>query len=280
MGLFDYPSTPVVSGALLLVVTALCGLLASTRSDRVKRVALSAIPLVQLLVVVGMIYYSGGIMTSLLVLLLVPAFSAMFISRPFTLWVSLFAIVLFMLMSVGDQAEWWSFVERAGYTDGQLAAEKVLRIVLLLAITVSGVFLVLIHHMRRVYRLLEARDEDTFSLAQSADEVMARAIDTLDANSSTDARLILLEGREVIQRMTDKLTDDGVPVARILNVASNHSCNTCSTRIGRLSFYYGIPASQRTARLMGTARNDVHCVPCHQNRGDDCMVCAVWATPG
>ena len=280
MGLFDYPSTPVVTGALLLMVTALCGLLASTRSDRVKRVALSAIPLVQLLVVVGMIYYSGGIMTSLLVLLLVPAFSAMFISLPFTLWVSLFAIVLFMLMSVGDQAEWWSFVERAGYTDGQLAAEKVLRIVLLLAITVSGVFLVLIHHMRRVYRLLEARDEDTFSLAQSADEVMARAIDALDANSSTDARLILLEGREELKRMTGQLADDSVPIARILIFASNHSCNTCSTRIGRLSFYYGIPASQRTARLMGTARNDVHCVPCHQNRGDDCMVCAVWATPG
>lgn len=75
------------------------------------------------------------------------------------------------------------------------------------------------------------------------------------------------------------LESDSVPLARLLNVFTARTCNTCGARINRFSFYYGIPASERAARLMSNARNDVHCTTCHAAGAGECTVCAVWVKP-
>ena len=294
-GLFDYTSTPIVAiGFALLVSTAVFVSVARfLKPGTLQWWLLCLAPLADIVAITFMVNFSGGLLSKLAFLYLIPVFASVFVSLRFALVTGVVALGLFMLRSYGAEYGWWNAVEKMGYSSEQLVALNTLVLFLLLAISITGILLYIIFRLRKNQRLLEKYEDAAFSLENEFRESVAHVRSILEGI----ARGENLSPEEIRERANAALREVGLSTTRADAILSNLEevslpvtksvclrrklrCSSCRDVVVFGESYYGVPFLQRKAYLFGSYRNDVHCTACHDRQTKNtgtCSLCGTWA---
>ncbi|MBI5457720.1 hypothetical protein HY971_03280 [Candidatus Kaiserbacteria bacterium] len=294
-GLFDYePYITITLVLTALVLTAVGHFFVTSYPQRALPVFLVGMPFVDIGLVTLIVYYSGGVQSSLAFLYVVPAIVSVLLSFRLTLIIGATTIVSYAVLIGAEYLEIIPAITKAGYSDGQLALVRFFRIGALQSIVITSGLLLVSYLILQHRKISTARESVTYFVAHKLrwplirtqilleqlraadiaerDSTLAHAIDSLDseiANSIEEAEERLASIEQV-----------SVPIALNLRKLRRVQCNACGTHIPFASYYWGISEWYRNTYNLGEHHNDVHCVECHARsagRYGSCQVCVTWS---
>lgn len=287
-GILAHPATPVIIIALIGLGSGIAALLiAQTGSFKNLHVRFTELLLfLDVLLITGLVYFSGGVYSRLGILYFLPGLTAAFLSLRTALLLSLAALVTYIALILFQSQGVIPSIEVGQYTVSQMIVVNIIRYgLLIITVTVIALFLA-VRLARYSHWLQESRDEalyrmtDRFSAPLEAALSILKRLDTqkdlpptlkADIDSlSGDLERARAEARAILDA-----TDDSVPMVRWRNWGVAMTCQQCKSSIRLASLYWQIPMEYRLTHLYGKYRNDIHCNRCHTG-SVKCSHCEMW----
>ena len=167
-GVFDYePSTPIFL-LLFLFIASLTGLAItwSKRAEFLHGTLLTVQPILDVIVVSLVVYFSGGIESRLVFLYVVPALASIIVSTRFAVLVGIGVVSAFAVVGLGEYYGIFPIIEKVGYGPQELLIARILRVALLEVILVGGTLFYIKFLLTRGQEALMLRDEGLYSMSQ------------------------------------------------------------------------------------------------------------------
>ncbi len=256
---FDYEPMYTLILTLVLLVLGVVGLTLSSaqRSSSLQQAALFSLPVVDTVLITGMMLASGGVESRLMFMYAVPSLASIVVSIPFALTVGGMIIAAFSIAALGGHYGLLPVVEKTSYAGDSVLVARILRTILFEIVVLGGCIAYATYLLHRHRREIEARDEIIYTLV----ERMRTPLSEEEANAVLAAVSI-----------------PPLPIERQYNLGKTLSCAVCSSSIPRFRSYWGIRAAHVRLYPFGEYRNDIHCSSCHGAQRS-CAHCAEWGAP-